>query len=284
LIDGLLWLSASDVASIQAAIREEIAASVETVRTGWLDIDGIEHLSDAPGNFVYRLILSSPVHFGSDQSVTFQTRNPKDTIQAVIVRSDDDGLVVECQKPLPTDAKLLSFSFDPTFILRALEKFVLEMIPSHPPIACLVANKTIPSPGPVQQGSYPGLNADQALAVEEMGTTPLHFLWGPPGTGKTTTVGAAVVRWMRQDKRVLIVSTSNAAVDMAMRAVLKNTHPAEKKLLLRLGTSLDPTVGGITVGGILGGIPIAKDLVRVQNRLRKIQDSVDSGLIRCLRK
>lgn len=111
-------LSASELASITAAVKEEIAASKETVRTAWLDIDGIEHLTDAPGAFVYRLILSSPVHFGADQTVTFQTRNAKDTIQAVVVRSDDEGLVVECHKPLPTDAKLLSLSFDPTFILR----------------------------------------------------------------------------------------------------------------------------------------------------------------------
>jgi hypothetical protein len=88
------------------------------VKTGWLDIDGIEHLTDSPGNLVYRLILSSPVHFGPDQAVTFQTRR-KETIPAVIVRSDDEGLVVECQKPLPTDAKLLNLSFDPSFILRA---------------------------------------------------------------------------------------------------------------------------------------------------------------------
>ena len=95
------------------------------------------------GSFVYRLILSSPTHFSPDQSVTFQTRNPTDTVQAIIVRSDDEGLVVDCQKPLPTDAKLLSLSFDPSFILRALEKFVLEMAPNAGPIARLVFSKTI---------------------------------------------------------------------------------------------------------------------------------------------
>src|SRR5437763_16758082 len=113
-------LSDSDLASISAAVKEEVAAAHETVRTAWLDIDGIEHLSDAPGHFVYRLILSSPAHFGPDQSVTFQTHRPRQTIRAVIVRSDDEGLVVECEEPLPTDARLLRMAFDPSFILRAL--------------------------------------------------------------------------------------------------------------------------------------------------------------------
>ena len=267
-----------DLDSITAAVREEIAAAQGTVRTAWLDIDGIEHLADVPGNFVYRLILSSPAHFSPDQTVTFQTRHPKDTIQAVIVRSDDEGLVVECQKPLPTDAKLLSLSFDPTFILRALEKFVLEMAPSAGSIARLVISKTIPAPGPVQQRAYPGLNADQALAVEEMDATPLNLLWGPPGTGKTTTVGAAVVRWLRQKKRVLVVSTSNAAVDVAMRAVLKNLRPEEKQAVLRLGTSLDPVVKEVTLGGKMSAqnATLCRAIAKAQERLRQIREMLQN--------
>lgn len=271
-------LSASEVASISAAIKEEIAAAKETVRTAWLDIDGIEHLIDAPGSFVYRLILSSPAHFSPDQSVTFQTRHPKDTIQGVIIRSDDEGLIVECQKPLPIDAKLLNLSFDPTFILRSLEKFVLEMAPSAGSIARLVIDKTIPAPGPIQQRAHLGLNADQALAVEEMAATPLHLLWGPPGTGKTTTVGAAVARWLRQGKRVLVVSTSNAAVDVAVRAVLKHLRPDEKRLVLRLGASVDPVVKEVTLGGKMTAQNAALygTVAKAQERLRQIREMLQN--------
>jgi hypothetical protein len=267
-----------DMDSISAAVREEIAAGREAVKTAWLDIDGIEHLTDVPGNFVYRLILSSPALFGPDQTVTFHTRNPQDTIQAVIVRSDDEGLVVECQKPLPTDAKLLSLTFDPTFILRALEKFVLEMAPSAGHIARLFISKTIPAPGPAPHRAYPGLNADQAFAVVEMAATPLHLLWGPPGTGKTTTVGAAVARWLRQRKRVLVVSTSNAAVDVALRAVLKNLRPDEKRAVLRLGVSVDPVVKEVTMGGKMTAqnAALSRSVAMAQERLRQIRESLQN--------
>ncbi|HXG11463.1 MAG TPA: AAA domain-containing protein [Gemmataceae bacterium] len=267
-------LSDLDLDSINAAIREEIAAVKESITTAWLDIDGIEHLTDVPGSFVYRLILSSPVHFSPDQTVTFHTRSPMDTIQAVIVRSDDEGLVVECQKPLPTDAKLLRLNFDPTFILRALENFVLEMAPKGGNIARLVAGKVIPEPGPTQPRSYPGLSAEQAYAVEEMAATPLHLLWGPPGTGKTTTLGAAVARWLRQKKRVLVISTSNAAVDVALRAVLKNLRPEERKAVLRLGTSLDPVVREVTLGGKMAAQngPLARSIAKAQARLLQIRE------------
>lgn len=172
-----------ELVSITAAVREEIAAAHETVRTAWLDIDGIEHLTDIPGK------------------------------------------------------------------------------------------KTIPASGPIQQRSYPGLNADQALAVEEMAATSLHLLWGPPGTGKTTTVGAAVARWLRQKKRMFVVSTSNAAVDVAVRAILKCLRPEERKQVLRLGASVDPVVKNVTLGGKMTAqnAGLSRAVAKAQERLRQIR-------------
>lgn len=109
-----------------------------------------------------------------------------------------------------------------------------------------------------------------------MATTPLHLLWGPPGTGKTTTVGAAVARWLRQRKRVLVVSTSNAAVDVALRAVLKNLRPDEKRAVLRLGASVDPVVKEVTLGGKMTAqnAALSRSVAKAQERLRQIRESL----------
>jgi hypothetical protein len=107
-----------------------------------------------------------------------------------------------------------------------------------------------------------------------MDATPLHCLWGPPGTGKTTTLGTAIARWLRQKKRVLVVSTSNAAVDVALRAVLKNLQPGEKNAVLRLGTSLDPVVREVTLGGKMASqnAALARGITKAQQRLREIRE------------
>ena len=157
--------------------------------------------------------------------------------------------MVECEKPLPSDARFVQMTFDPSFILNALDDFLVQLLPVAGGITRMVAQKKIPLVATHRSVSEQGLNEDQCMAIGDMSSTPLHLLWGPPGTGKTTTVGAAVVRWMRAGKRVLIVSTSNAAVDVAMRAVLKRVRPDEKKYLLRLGTSLDPEVKEVALGG-----------------------------------
>jgi hypothetical protein len=59
--------------SISAAIHQEIAAQSQSVTGTWLDIDVIESMGEAPGKFVYRLVLSNPVLFSVDQAITFQT-------------------------------------------------------------------------------------------------------------------------------------------------------------------------------------------------------------------
>ena len=47
------------------------------------------------------------------------------------------------------------------------------------------------------------------------------YLWGPPGTGKTTTVGALIAAYVvnQPNARVLLLSTTNLAVDHALVAV-----------------------------------------------------------------
>jgi DNA replication ATP-dependent helicase Dna2 len=67
------------------------------------------------------------------------------------------------------------------------------------------------------------LRRHQALAFQLPGWRAA-FLWGPPGTGKTTTLGAILAQHLTQfpGSRVLLLSTTNAAVDLALVGVDKS--------------------------------------------------------------
>ncbi|MBB3193161.1 DEAD/DEAH box helicase [Roseateles terrae] len=71
------------------------------------------------------------------------------------------------------------------------------------------------------------------------------FLWGPPGTGKTTTLGVLLAEYLerRPQARVLLLSTTNQAVDVATVAVDKALHKGRREALRpfvqRLGTRFD---------------------------------------------
>lgn len=67
-----------------------------------------------------------------------------------------------------------------------------------------------------------GQSADQFQAVRTILTEGLSYVWGPPGTGKTTWVLAKAAAYcVRQDEKVLILASTNLAVDNALFAILK---------------------------------------------------------------
>lgn len=70
------------------------------------------------------------------------------------------------------------------------------------------------------------------------------FIWGPPGTGKTVTIGVLATELHQRNRSVLLVSHTNAAVDQAILRVTEviGREELEKGLVLRLGDTKEPRI------------------------------------------
>lgn len=64
-------------------------------------------------------------------------------------------------------------------------------------------------------------NESQTEAIQKALYNPVSFVWGPPGTGKTSTLGYIVANFMLRGDRVLFVSNTNRAVDVGMLSVME---------------------------------------------------------------
>jgi hypothetical protein len=92
---------------------------------------------------------------------------------------------------------------------------------------------------------FPKLRPRQRDAFQLLGWN-IGFLWGPPGTGKTTTLGSLLAAALRHrpTDRILLISTTNIAVDLAVLSVdnaigeLFNT--SSKPAYMRFGSHFDP--------------------------------------------
>lgn len=87
-----------------------------------------------------------------------------------------------------------------------------------------------------------GLNDGQRRAVRLALTPGLTWLWGPPGTGKTTTLAVLVAKLYEQGKRVLLTAPTNAALDVAVQGVLKRIPFLAEGDLVRVGQPADPAL------------------------------------------
>lgn len=75
-------------------------------------------------------------------------------------------------------------------------------------------------------------NDSQEDALKQVRTQPLTIITGPPGTGKTQLVVNAVANAWLDDETVLVASTNNAAVDVAVERAERDVMPG---LLIRTG-------------------------------------------------
>src|SRR5690625_260536 len=63
-------------------------------------------------------------------------------------------------------------------------------------------------------------NESQADAIRKAMECRTLFIWGPPGTGKTDTLGYIIANYLKHGKRVLFASNTNRAVDVGLLSAL----------------------------------------------------------------
>ena len=88
-----------------------------------------------------------------------------------------------------------------------------------------------------------GLNSLQASSLDVVSRNPVTYIWGPPGTGKTTTMGSIVSALANAGLRTLLVSNTNLALDTALERCLDRTAEKSELLpgaMLRIGTMVKP--------------------------------------------
>lgn len=118
------------------------------------------------------------------------------------------------------------FRVDPTFLLCLTHQQLLRQLEARRDAATDRVDRLLASPGPrmlseVADAATAGLNDEQITAVRMSAAVDRAYVWGPPGTGKTTTLGALVGALVSAGKRVLVVSPYNVAVDAAALAAAR---------------------------------------------------------------
>lgn len=118
----------------------------------------------------------------------------------------------------PSPGEMLQL-YPPRFLEELCE---LWKRPSLADEALTATNSTEPvvPQEPLSTAQFKWLRTRQRQAFQ-LASCRSGYLWGPPGTGKTTTLGALLASYLLQfrHKRVLVISNTNAAVDQSIVSI-----------------------------------------------------------------
>jgi anion-transporting ArsA/GET3 family ATPase len=216
-----------------------------------------EQLEGAPGEdrTVYRFRL----HQSSDKLVQGGECNlvtDRSDLLVTVMSIDGDRIVLTSDRPLDLPDGRATLVIYPWFLYERLQEALrglgehdgfhtqtaLSLFGKAPACRLAATSATTDLLSEV-------LNTSQRQAVDLCLQTTPAFVWGPPGTGKTTTLGYIVLSLLQRGQRVLVASTTNAAVDQALSrlAQLEDGRAAiERGEVVRLGhTSADTHGAGL---------------------------------------
>lgn len=169
--------------------------------------------------------------------------------RVAIERSEELRITLASDQPIDLEARPISLIVAPWFLYERLLQALAELDVDRHAVARALALFGKRPHGRVAtplQCDHDALDPSQRAAVQLCNDSELAFLWGPPGTGKTATLTHVVEELRARGKRILLASTTNAAIDqlLAKLAARPWFAPAVASAsLIRLGRSDEDTFG-----------------------------------------
>jgi hypothetical protein len=140
-------------------------------------------------------------------------------------RFTDGMLYLRVDGPVPADCdRVWTAALSPRFLLRRLADGLRDNS------GALLADRLAAGFVDEIRGSGPiadRLTEEQQAAYRACFAPGVQLVWGPPGTGKTTVLAAAVEELAALGKRVLLVSPVDSAVDDAVVALRSRLSPGK---------------------------------------------------------
>ena len=73
------------------------------------------------------------------------------------------------------------------------------------------------------------LNTEQYESIQVSSENEVSFIWGPPGTGKTYTLARVIENFYLEDKKILLLSNTNMAVDLMLKSLCSRLKDINNK-------------------------------------------------------
>ncbi|MBD2302328.1 ATP-binding protein [Nostoc sp. FACHB-190] len=205
------------------------------------------------GQYIYSFTTDTDLRFPDDTPVDLEYNKKK--YSGILVSVEGFDIILALQKNLGDSIPTAILYTSPWFLLEELKKRLLEssnLKGANRNLAEILLgdksetnssiNNTQKLLNQIEQRLQKPISCNeyQKSAVDKVLNRQVSFIWGPPGTGKTKTLGITVAALVQAGESVLVVAHSNTAVDTAMKSVAQYLQGApiyENGLVLRYGVA-----------------------------------------------
>lgn len=234
--------------SFKDAIADEISATRDAQRE--YSVFNGKRLSQEGSRILYKFSSKKPLVAKDDSECVLNVRGRK--VRGQFVSGGPRVVTLSVAEDLGDSIPNAKLSVDETQLLKSLRAALDELTSADKESSWHkgLADRSIrpkqdelppPSPPPLTLREMPSsLTPDQENAILTVFKSETTFLWGPPGTGKTYTLGAMAHALYQAGQRVLVVAHTNQAVDGVLESFCKRltgdgaTRLGEEKIF-RLG-------------------------------------------------
>jgi hypothetical protein len=208
---------------IEAIDAEIIAVKLRPAKDVLFD-GQILNRPDSEKGAVYRF-RSTQLGLKFAEKIT--ARYKESVYEVTLSDSDEETLSLHLPESVGKTIDRLDVEWENDFVLRRLRDKLIDLREGERTDLYdridRVLNPTA-SANPLRPTSHvprPTLNVSQSDALVKSLVQPVTYIWGPPGTGKTSTLGHIMAEFMLQGKTVLFVSNTNRAVDVGLLSVIQ---------------------------------------------------------------
>jgi len=157
--------------------------------------------------------------------------------QVLGIKGNKVRVAFPIKEKLPDKIPILTLISDPSFIVQQLLTLINDLKHHEFGRGCLLDSvmgsleglqsviENNPDTSPAT--STLRYNQRQSEAIKKATSNRVLFIWGPPGTGKTTILGKIISDLVKQDETVFLCSNTNRAVDVSMLKALEVSNYEE---------------------------------------------------------
>ncbi|WP_226666551.1 AAA domain-containing protein [Metabacillus litoralis] len=180
--------------------------------------------------YTYYFETSQPIRIPIGTTIKVEVIQQR--VNARILSSEGNSVIISVEQSLGDLESGLFLSHDPWELLDQLHERLEEIKESKRKRSRI---KRLMNPSHETRHPTAKIKSNIHELVLRSKYNPVTFVWGPPGTGKTYTLGRVAANKYFKNQAVLILSQSNQAVDVLMNEV---SHFVDKKERLREGDLL----------------------------------------------